>query len=240
MSYLDILARALIVASIAWAVFLLFPGLDLGTSGLFYAGGNEFPFRRLPIGEFLDRYRDVLGWTLAGLVLVAQMAVNLWRERRLGLDRFALLFIVLSFAIGPGLIVNGVLKELWGRARPIQIEAFGGAQAYSPPLEIADECASNCSFVSGDASFAFTFLAFAMLTRRRRPLYVGAALGFGAAVGLIRIMKGAHFLSDIVFAAIICITVVLLLHRFIVVDRLRPGRNRTIQGEPAAVRPSPG
>ena len=240
MSYVDIVARALIAGSIAWAVFLLFPGLDLGTSALFYAGDNHFPFRKLPIGEFLDRYRDPLGLALAGLVLASQVAVNLWREHRVGLDLYALLFLVASFAVGPVLVVNGVLKEFWGRARPIQIEEFGGTQAFTPPMVIADQCPQNCAFVSGDAAFAFTFLAFALLTRRHRRLHVAAALGFGACVGLIRIVKGAHFLSDIVFAGIICSAIVLLLYRFIILDRLRPGRHHSACGEDAAMRTSPG
>ena len=66
-----------------------------------------------------------------------------------------------AFCFGPGLVVNGVLKAFWGRARPSQILEFGGAAQFTPPVQIADQCARNCSFVSGEAS-GVTMLAIAI------------------------------------------------------------------------------
>jgi lipid A 4'-phosphatase len=124
------------------------------------------------------------------------------------------LFLVLSLALGPGLIVNGILKEWWGRARPSDIVPFGGEATYSPPWMIADQCATNCSFVSGHAAMGFWVVAFALLVPRPvRGWAVVAALLFGTVVGGARIVVGGHFLSDVVFAGVITVAVTVWLHR---------------------------
>jgi len=191
------------------------PQIDLGVSALFYdAATNRF----MADGPLLDLIRKGVPPILYSALLFTAL---LW----LG-DRFVpgprlnhpdgrqVLFLVLSLALGPGLIVNGILKEWWGRARPSDIVPFGGEATFTPPWMIADQCASNCSFVSGHVSIAFWVVAFALLVpRRARTWAVAVALMFGVAVGLARIVVGAHFLSDVVFAGIITVGVTVWLHR---------------------------
>jgi lipid A 4'-phosphatase len=75
-------------------------------------------------------------------------------------------------------------------------------------LVIADACARNCSFVSGHAAIAFWVTAYAFLVPASHRLQaMGAALGFGSAVALMRVMQGAHFLSDVVYAGVIVVAV---------------------------------
>ncbi|HUC69896.1 MAG TPA: phosphatase PAP2 family protein, partial [Stellaceae bacterium] len=165
----------------ALALFLLLPQLDLWVSGLFYQPQHGFVLRDWAPVTFVYR---AIPWITRGIVLVVAGAAAwlflmerpFWR-----LDRKALLFVALSTAIGPGLIANTVLKDHWGRARPTQVEAFGGALHFTPAPLPGAECLRNCSFVSGHAALGFSLVAFAFLlppgaTRRRG---VAAALGFG-------------------------------------------------------------
>jgi len=196
------------------------PQIDLGVSALFYDPATS---RFMDDGPLLDLIRKGIPPVLYSALL---FAVLLW----LG-DRFVpgprlnrpdgrqILFLVLSLALGPGLVVNGILKEWWGRARPGDIIPFGGEATFTPPWMIADQCASNCSFVSGHASMAFWVVAFALLAPRpARPWAVAVALLFGVAVGLARIAVGGHFLSDVVFAGIITVGVTVWLHRAIILE----------------------
>ena len=64
----------------------------------------------------------------------------------LGINRKVGSYVVGSIVLGPGIIVNGIFKSLWGRARPSQIVEFGGDKIYTPPLVITDQCDWNCSF----------------------------------------------------------------------------------------------
>ncbi|MEI9985052.1 MAG: phosphatase PAP2 family protein [Aliidongia sp.] len=133
-------------------------------------------------------------------------------------DRRHILFLLLSIAIGPGLLTNTVLKDHWGRARPSQVLEFGGSKSFTPALVPSGQCDRNCSFVSGHGAMAFSLIGFAFLpaTRRRRRQVAAAALGFGAFVGLARIAQAGHFLSDTVFAALLVIGTAWLLHHWIV------------------------
>jgi lipid A 4'-phosphatase len=131
------------------------------------------------------------------------------------------LYVSLSIALGAGLLTNVILKDSWGRARPSQIVEFGGAKQFSPPFMRSTQCAKNCSFVSGDASLAASFLSFAVIADRwRRRWWIGIS-SFTAIVGLMRMARGSHFLSDVVFAVIFTLMIVLALERLILEDRWR-------------------
>ena len=114
------------------------------------------------------------------------------------------LFLGLSLAIGPGLIVNVGFKQLWGRPRPIQCASFNGDREFLPVGTWAPERHSNSSFPSGHAAVAFYLMMPGFVTARRRPyltaafFLTGTALGLG--MGLTRVIQGGHFVSDILWA----------------------------------------
>jgi lipid A 4'-phosphatase len=75
------------------------------------------------------------------------------------------------------------------------------------------ECPRNCSFVSGEASAMFApFFALAFLLPQYRMGLLAAGLATGLLVGTVRIIQGAHFLSDVLFAGIFMALTVALLH----------------------------
>ncbi len=202
----------------AVALFLLLPQIDLWASGLFYVRGEGFVLAHWPPIVFVFR---AIPWLARGIVLIVfgaaawlfLVGLPLWR-----FDRKALLFIGFSLALGPGLLTNTVLKDHWGRARPVQVTAFGGSHLFTPAPLPADQCPTNCSFVSGHAALAFSLVAFGFLlpAGRSRRRGIGAALAFGGLVGLVRIAQGGHFLSDVVFAGLLVYGTTALLHWWIV------------------------
>ncbi len=192
------------LTALATVLFAAVPAIDLWASGLFYDPARGFALASVPA---LEAARQAL-WTLSEAsfaALLVALAAGLRPAWRLLPPREAAAG-VLSFLIGPGLLVHVVLKDHWGRARPRDVEAFGGALVHSPPWAISDQCARNCSFVSGEASGAATMaLVIALIALPRLPMaarpWAGAALALAAlAGGLMRLAFGAHFLSDVVFA----------------------------------------
>jgi lipid A 4'-phosphatase len=208
----------LCLSALVLALFLLLPQIDLVTSGLFYAPGRGFFLENwLPV-KLLYHSIPWLAWSIVFVIVLGAAWLFLLKRPLLRLDRKALYFLALSTAVGPGLIVNTVLKDHWGRARPIQIEAFGGTRHFTPAPLPAEECANNCSFASGHAALGYSIVAFAFLlpagTLRRRG--VTAALLFGTLVGLARVAQGRHFVSDVVYAGLIVYGTTALLHWWIV------------------------
>jgi lipid A 4'-phosphatase len=127
----------------------------------------------------------------------------------------AIIFLLATLAVGPGLVVNAVFKDHWGRARPRDVAEYGGTREFTPAFVVSDECDANCSFVSGHASIPFAFAALGLVWRRRRRLIYGGAAVFGGLVGLGRIAQGAHFLSDVIFSGILVFAVAYLLARYV-------------------------
>ena len=112
----------------------------------------------------------------------------------------AMSIILLSLLLGPGLLVNYVFKNHWGRPRPYQVIRDG--KEFSPVWKHNFSQPKDNSFPSGHASIGFflgvPFLAFGYRKRGILISFIGGSL-----VGLVRILQGGHYLSDIVFCGIL-------------------------------------
>ncbi|HML10811.1 MAG TPA: phosphatase PAP2 family protein [Stellaceae bacterium] len=210
-----IYGAALIVSLV---LFYWVPQVDLFVSGLFYNPAHGFTLADWPpISEFTRSIRWIT-WAILLIALTGALWLRFVGRPLWHLDRNAVIFLVAALAIGPGILVNTVLKDHWGRARPYQIEAFGGQRQFTAAPLPADQCDRNCSFVSGHAALGFSLVMFPFLipVGRPRDIAMAAALSFGALVGLARIAAGHHFLSDIVDAGLLIVGVTWLLHCWLV------------------------
>lgn len=203
----------LVLASLAAAVFFIsYSSVDLWVEHQFANSAQGFPYRFHPVARAFNKLINVLAvllivFSLAGLVVTSigkKPWLSLWR-RQYG-------FLFTTIILGPGLIANLIFKEHWGRARPRQIIEFGGTQDFTPPLFMTDQCDTNCSFVSGDASMGFALLAVTLILPWGRKLFVPTALLFGFFIGGIRMVQGAHFLSDVLFAGLFVTTTIVGLY----------------------------
>jgi len=158
---------------------------------------------------WLNRYGEYPAW------LLAAGAAVLWcgslRRRAWVRYRRACVLCVLALALGPGLLVNGVLKPLWGRPRPHQVEIFGGSQPYRYWWQ-PDHLGGGRSFASGHAATGYGLVAGTYLVaQRRRRLALGGVLIYGSLVGLARVIAGAHFVSDVLWSgSLMCFMVATL------------------------------
>ena len=144
--------------------------------------------------------RDGISYFLsASLVSVVGLyAFNRLTKRDiLRVDGKRVCFLFLVLIVGAGLVVNLGLKDHFGRARPRDIAEFGGNKHFTPAFVVSRECATNCSFSSGEGAGGFFSLALALALSRKRALFA-AAIGFGSLVSFARIAAGAHFFSDTV------------------------------------------
>jgi lipid A 4'-phosphatase len=191
----------LVLAGIGALVFVLWPQLDLAVAARFYVPGSGFTAWH---GWWIGLTYVVVArfWMLA-LVLLAVLLLGLtprfgrhWMRRRRAAG-----YLLAVLALGPGLIVNSVLKNHSGRPRPVHLVQFGGHADFVRAFEPSRQCPTNCAFVSGHAAAAFYLMAGFWVTGRRRWLLAGIV--FGLFVGAVRMAMGAHFLSDVLFAGLI-------------------------------------
>lgn len=179
--------------------------IDLNTSGFFYRG-DEFTVNGFT--QLMYRWGNLPGQLVGGcavLVWLATCCTARWQRWRK-----ASAAIALTFLIGPGLLVNGAFKELWGRPRPREVVQFGGKQEFRPfykPL-FHRVGFGNKSFPSGHVSMGFFFFILALVGRREGMpwlTYLAYYLAFqlGLLLALARIAQGGHFVSDCLCAAIL-------------------------------------
>ncbi|WP_158545284.1 phosphatase PAP2 family protein [Bremerella cremea] len=197
-------AAPLLVLAVLTTLCYLTP-LDLVTTRQFFsASGNPFPFRETWLANLIYDYGPlpaIVFGTLSGVVFLASFVFASLRPARKGA-----FFCLLAIVIGPGILINSVLKPYWGRPRPCDIVAFGGQQNYIPPGTIGPYEMAK-SFPSGHASMGYVFMlpAFLLLNKHRRTAAAVFAIGvlLGAGVGASRIAEGGHFLSDIAWSGAI-------------------------------------
>lgn len=204
------LAFAAIAVGLAH-LFVLVPEIDLWFADLFYRDSAGFYLRDATWVRFVYEIVGPIVVVLT-LSLLIVLLYNLVRRHAAGpFSTRAVLFLMATLALGPGLLVNEVLKNHWGRARPRDIVEFGGTQTFTPAFVVSDQCERNCSFVSGHSSVPFALCSLAFVLRRRRKAIFAGATMFGGLVGLGRIAQGAHFLSDVIFSGILVFLVAYVL-----------------------------
>jgi len=186
----------LVLATVVIAV----TGADLKLSALFcidgkWPVGDQQPWHLLYL---LDRIPSI-GLAVCGLA--AAIIGSIYKQRRNWIRPG--LFLVILLALGPGLIVNAIFKDHWGRPRPREVVQFGGKQQFLQPWQKGVDGAGR-SFPSGHSSAAFYLSAPFFIFRRKKPraaaFWMTGGLIFGVLMSIARITQGGHFLSDTLWA----------------------------------------
>lgn len=201
-------------------IFLLMPGLDIRVSQLFYSDGVGFAAASLPVAAGLRAYGMLVFELMMALALIGLLTPLLFRGRVAPIPpRWSLGFLV-SVALGPGLLVNGILKEWSGRVRPRDILEFGGSGSFTPVWDFSGSCSSNCSFVSGEGSMAAMLLMIVLLVPAAyRSVTLAVMLPFALLVAGARIAFGGHFLSDTLLSWCLTLMVVSVVEELLSISR---------------------
>ena len=203
----------------ACAAFLIgVSDLDLGWTEHFYISGRDsgsWLTGKNTLFSTLYRYGELPGILMAALSAMGLLMVKLGRLDR----RYTrpLLVIVLTVILGPGLVVNGILKEYWGRPRPADLQQFGATEQYR---HFWNPGGKGCgkSFVCGHCAIAFSTCSVVALYPIH-PVLASAGLAtgliYGTLMSLARISQGGHFSTDAVWAAVIVLSLIVVLYYFV-------------------------
>lgn len=207
-----------VLLAMAIVAAILFSGtdLDVAASRRFYHPelADHWPVASQPVWHWFYLSTPWITSSLAaaaGALLVASFV-----RTRLSRLRLHGLFILLSVIVGPGLIINALLKDHWGRPRPREIVEFGGRMQYAAPL--LPSSAHGKSFPCGHCSVGYLYAVGWWIWRRNRPRWavasLGVGLGMGSLLGVGRMAAGGHFLSDAVWAGLIAFGVAHVLYYY--------------------------
>jgi len=203
-----------VIISVAVAID---PMLDLKVAAYFLTADMQaFAGSVFYLMHVLRRYN--LFFTAAFvLISMGVFAIKLvWPRGPMLVPARAALLVMFTFALGPGLLVNGILKAYDPRSRPLAVMELGGEEPFVQWWDWRGECDGNCSFVSGEAAAGYALLAPAVVVPTPwRYVAIGAAVVYGTGIGLVRMAAGDHFLTDIIFAGVFTALIVWLLHGYL-------------------------
>ncbi len=202
--WLPELAVLVLLAVVTIGIFAA-TDLDLVAQGRFYQPAFPDPWPIAARMPWLLLYRSV-SWVTASLAVlgVSLFVAGMVRKGSKHLRLYGA-FVLLCVALGPGLVINASLKNHWGRPRPRQIVEFGGRLAYVPPH--VPSPTYGRSFPCGHSSIGYLYALGWWIWRRRRPrlaaLSLAVGLLTGTLLGIARMAAGAHFLSDVIWSALL-------------------------------------
>ncbi|MFG1475209.1 phosphatase PAP2 family protein [Xanthobacter agilis] len=204
---------ALVIGAAVAILFTVFPEWDLAITGLFWdASHRYFPLAGTGWARTARSLANYIPWAIALPAFAALALKVIFPRRRMFMPARAAVLLALTMALGPGLVVNGILKQEWGRPRPVHVDDFGGKAEFRPWYATDGTCPGNCSFVSGEGALGFWLVAPASLLPPGplRAVALVGAVAFGAAAGGLRITFGGHFFTDVVFSGVLVVLIVVL------------------------------
>ncbi|RPJ41631.1 MAG: phosphatase PAP2 family protein [Candidatus Latescibacterota bacterium] len=193
---------------------------DLAVQRLFWSAESGWPWVEP------EPWRSLYGYGPLPAIAIGVGALAVFlaglRSARLARRRAAALYFVLLLIVGPGILVNVLCKDHWGRPRPRDLAEFGGQEPFWEVLEWRPGGEGH-SFPSGHASSGFYLLAPFFPLRRTRPrralFFLALGLAYGVLMGMARIGQGAHFASDVLWAFALVYFPALGLARLLGLDR---------------------
>lgn len=176
----------------------LWPALDVSAASPFFGSPPAIDAREWPWVRFINDWVPAVFRSVMLLCLLGWLGLR-WKKRA-PQWRLALLFFALGGLVGPGAVVNLVFKDHWQRARPYQVEAFGGDKQFTRAAVVTDQCSDNCSFVSGHVACGYFLISLMLVHRRRARPWAAVGLASAAAIAFSRMADQAHWLSDTLWA----------------------------------------
>ena len=183
---------------------ILLTRLDCFFADLFYTqASNSWFFKNTMVEKLIYDLSPVPAFILFGIAVLVLVG-SIWKAdlRRL---RRGSIYWILVMVLGPGLVVNAVFKDYYGRPRPKQTELYGGKMEFCP-VWVPGESGKGKSFPCGHASVGFYFMAGYFFwwrsNRRLARIWMGVGLAAGGLIGLARMAVGAHWFSDVVWAGL--------------------------------------
>ncbi len=196
------------------AIFVQFDA-DRRVAAYFYTPPQTWALTEAQPWKWLYEYGTIPGFALTIVGVVFWFFS--WIKPQLAPWRRYILVVVLTSILGGGVIVNGILKDYWGRTRPRQIQEFEGRWQYLPIYQPGIP-GKGKSFPCGHCTMAFLSVSAIFLYRQSKALaLLGTTFGliYGGLMSIARVGQGGHFPTDTFWALGIVLFTSTLLYYFL-------------------------
>ncbi|UCE06123.1 MAG: phosphatase PAP2 family protein [bacterium] len=193
-----------IVALVLLTLIISTFNLDIKLQKLFYqanSSSSEWYQKENPFWQFGYHYGTLPAILLTFAALIG--FILSWIKPKIKNFQRHFLLIILTLFIGPGLLVNAIFKDHWGRPRPRQVQEFGGRWEFKEVWQPGTP-GKGKSFPCGHCSMGFFFITLYYCFKRKHKLLAYSSFVFSIALGMFigfaRISQGGHFLSDVLWS----------------------------------------
>lgn len=220
----------LLIALIAATGLCVLTDVDIRAASMFYQPDNGFPLGKMHPWKFLYRYGEYPSLAMGAIALLL-FGLGYFKPTYACIRRQAL-FLALLLIIAPGILVNAVFKDHWGRPRPRHLEMFGGTMSFHQPWQ-PGPAPKNASFPAGHPAVAFymsaPYFIFREKKRRQALLWLWGGILYGIFMGIARVIQGGHFVTDVIWSAGFVYLSAMILVSILKLDR---AQEMTFSGKP--------
>ncbi|MDX1357542.1 MAG: phosphatase PAP2 family protein [Clostridia bacterium] len=171
--------------------------------------------------EHTDESIPVWWWIVIAVISVMLCLFGLFLANRIKPERFrkARKFgIILIILVAAEILVVNILKILWARPRMRSMDSIDQFKYW---YQINGPSNDNelKSFPSGHTANGFVSIAFILffntVSKLKKNLYLAFAVVWGALVALSRVVRGDHFLSDVLMSCLLTFLLFLLIQKLV-------------------------
>jgi membrane-associated phospholipid phosphatase len=173
------------------------------------------------IYEHTDESIPLAWWVLVGILSIALCLTGILLANKLNPEKFRKVRkygLILIILVAAEIILVNILKILWARPR---MRSMDSIEQFKHWYQINGPSNDNelKSFPSGHTANGFVSIAFVMffntVSKIKKNLYLTLAIIWGALVALSRVVRGDHFLSDVLMSCLLTLLLFLLIQKVV-------------------------
>lgn len=209
--------HVLLILASAGFMFFIYPALPLDrylTDLFFDAQQHGFPFKHHP---FLEQFMHLgLKWLMVAIALSA-LAISFvaYRVARLRVYRKPLLWVFVGMVISTSIVAT--LKRYNLHGCPWDLAMYGGDLPFfelfsAPPFGVEVGRCFPAGHPSGGFALLAFYFAFGRLKQRFATWMLWIAVAMGLVMGMAQVIRGAHFMSHVLWSGWVVWLVLLILY----------------------------
>lgn len=171
--------------------------------------------------EHSDKSIPILMWILVAVLSIALLLIGLVLANKINIEKFRKVrkygLILIILVVSEIVLVN-ILKIVWARPRMRSIDSIDQFKYWFQINGLSNDNELK-SFPSGHTANGFVVIAYVMFLNAakliRKNSYLVFAVIWGALVALSRVVRGDHFLSDVLMSCLLTFLLFLLIQKLV-------------------------